>query len=86
MSLNLLDKLGLGLELFSLVFELVKKFSTLPLLFLDFGGGSLELSSEENYVILIIVVVVLMVIDLFETLDKFVGLIVSDLFLVFYCG
>ena len=79
----MLYKLSLSLELLPLYFKFVQQSRTLSLFLLYFTGGPFELSTQECNVAFIIVVLILFLVDLLETSDQFIGLIISERFLLF---
>jgi hypothetical protein len=82
LALYFLDKLCLGFELITLDFQLVQQLGALALLFLYLVGGSFELSGQEGHIAFVVVICVLLIINLPQTLDQLVGLVLrAELFL-----
>ncbi len=75
LALDFLDKLCLGLELLALDSQLVQQLGTLSLLFLYLVGGSFELSGQEGHIAFVVVISVFLLINLAQTLDQLVGLV-----------
>ncbi len=75
LAFDFLDELSLGLELFTLDFELVEQLLTLSLLFLYLVSGTFELTGQEGHVAFVVVIGIFLLINLSQTLYELISLV-----------